>query len=235
MALPEAWAAPTQPADARKIGGTEAGALLAFYNVGFDDLAKYSTAADVFMRLVHGISKPKTSRMSRGLRVEPVLRQIYEREFGPCGEPPGVIAHPNEPWFTCSPDGLNHGVVVEYKTTSIWAMKNWGDPLTDHVPGAYLTQCLWNCFLCDRPEAHLLVAFGKDFVNDDGEDDFSFTETRIYVVKRDAEIEARLVAACSRFVEEHLKTGVPPNVEPRANKLEYRRILAKHKQGVKNG
>lgn len=211
---------------AKTIGGTDAGPLLAYYKPSLRGvLDKYSTAADVWMRLVHDVTKLQNSRMTRGLKVEPELRVIYERDVGPCGESPGVIRHPLLSGATCSPDALTARAIVEFKTASEFGIGAWGEPMTDQVPAYYLTQCLFNCFVCDRPEAHLLVAFGKDLKDEAGEPVFSYSETRLYLIPRDEELERELVTAAQRFMVEHVTPRIPPNVEPRESKRKWKAIL----------
>jgi len=219
--LPDAW----RPKRAgRGIGGTDAGALLAYYTPGLDSLTKYSTAADVWLRLVHGVEKPRSAVMSRGLDKEPVLKSIYERETSLSTTSPGVVWHPNG-WASCSPDALTSISVCEWKTTTVFARKSWGAPMTDEVPPPYVAQCVWNCSLCDRPEAHLVVAFGRDWKHDDGTPDFAFEETAIYVIERDRDLERAMLAAAERFQKEHIDVRIPPSVEPRQNVRAWKRIL----------
>lgn len=228
--MPETWAAtvaqPEPEREPRGIGGTDVGALLAYYNPGpeLEALTKYGTAADLWLRLVHGIERPKSGPMSRGLKVEPILKAIYEREIAPVGPSPGVVWHPNG-WASCSPDSLPPWAVCEWKSTTIYARKAWGKPFTSEVAPHYLPQCVWNCLLCDKPEAHLLVSFGHDSKAADGSPQYAIADTAVYVVERDRSLEAQLYEAAERFQVEHIDTRIPPRVEPRQNVRVWKRIL----------
>lgn len=213
----------------RYLGSHDVGPVLAYYSPGNEALAqltKYSTAADVWMRVVHGISKPKTSAMARGLKVEPAQREAYRQHVGPVSEPPGVIVHPRHPWACASPDGLiDPDGCLEIKSVSEFARGSWGEPGTDAIPDGYNIQVQWLLECAGREWAHIWAAFGRDFKDEAGEPDFAITETAVYFARRDAALAEALRAAGERFWREHVETGVPPSVEPAANKREWKRLL----------
>ena len=203
------------------------GPVLALYRPALmETCAKYSTAADVWMRLVHGITKPKSARMDRGLRVEPMLRDLYRETVGPVSDAPGLLVHPSQPWGAASPDGFaGDDGVVEYKSTSVFSRAAWGEPGTDEVPDAYSVQVQWQLEVTGRQWAHLLVAFGRDFTDEaTGLPDFAVEEHAIYQMERDAELCAALVECGARFWREHIDTGMPPPVEPKENRREWARL-----------
>lgn len=225
----------TAPADShatrRYIGSTDIGPVLALYRPEMASLAKYQTASDVWLRIVHGIAQPQNSRMSRGLDAEPVLRDLYRSTVGPVSEPPGVIAHPSHVWACGSPDGLTGDAgLVEYKTTTVWAQHAWGEPGTDKTPDSYTIQAQWLLECAGREWAHLLVAFGTDGKGENGEPVFGITETAVYQFERDAELCAALVEAGQRFWVEHVSARVPPGVEPAHNKRAFKRLQNERKR-----
>lgn len=219
------------------LGGHDVGPVLAFYRPGAPMLAaltKYATAADVFMRLVHGVSKPKTKAMARGLNVEPMLRELYRETVGPATDSPGVIVHPDNEWLAASPDGfISHDGVLELKSVSEFARGSWGEPGTDAVPDAYNVQLQWLFEVTGREWAHVLAAFGRDYTDEAGVGQFAVTETAVYQASSDRELRAALREAAERFVVEHILTGRPPDVEPRENKREWKRILSSTNGSIK--
>lgn len=215
------------------LGATDMGPVLALYRPALaETCAKYSTAADVWMRLVHGVTKPGNSRMTRGLRVEPQLREEYRATIGPCSEAPGLLPHPTLPFAAASPDALVGGDgVVEFKTASEFGRASWGEPGSDKVPDAYAVQVQWQLAVTGRQWAHVLVAFGRDFKDEHGADSFAITERCVYQLQRDDELCAALADAATRFWREHVETEVPPDVEPRESKRIWKSITKEAANG----
>ncbi len=217
----------------RRIGSTDIAALVAFYRPELAHLAKKKNACDVWLRLVHGIDQPHRAVMGRGNRVEPILRELYRETIGPASEPPGVIQHPKYDWACASPDGLSD-VVQEFKTASEWIRDRWGEPGTDLVPDDYNLQTQWLLEVTGREIAHVLVAFGRDFKDDDGKPDFLITETAAYFVRRDETLAAAMVECGQRFFAEHVATRVPPGIAPLHNKRRFK-ALEKERNGKATG
>jgi len=208
------------------LGATDMGPVLALYRPALmETCAKYSTAADVWLRLVYGVTKPGNSRMTRGLRVEPLLREQYRATVGPCSEAPGLLPHPSLSFAAASPDALvGDDGVVEFKTASEFGRASWGEPGSDHIPDAYAVQVQWQLAVTGRKWAHVLVAFGRDFKDGHGADAFAVTEQCVYQCQRDDELCAALAEAAERFWREHVLTETPPNVEPRESKRIWKSI-----------
>ena len=211
----------------RRIGATDAAPIVAFYRPEMAHLAKWSSAADVYFRLVHGVSKPRTKPMARGIAAEPQLRAIYASTIGQPlpAKHPIVCRHEAHPWATSSPDDVAEAeggglVVIEYKSTSVYARKSWGEPLTDLIPDSYLCQVAWNCEVVDAPFWHLLVGFGVD--SDEG---FGFLESVPYQGERDRELGALLLECGERFQRDFIDRRMPPPVAPVANKRVISRLL----------
>src|SRR5689334_16291897 len=94
----------------RGIGGTDLSAVCAYYRPEFAETwAKWATAADVWMRLVHNIERERTSVMQRGIDAEPRLRRAYLDAYGGAMLPkptPWIVAHPRLPFVSVSPDDV---------------------------------------------------------------------------------------------------------------------------------
>ena len=216
----------------RYIGSTDVGPLLVHYRPAMASLAKYSNACDVWLRLAHGITQPPSDRMTRGLRVEPDMRRLYREHVGAVGEPPGLLKHPTHAFIAGSPDGINGDVCVEYKTTTMFARRSWGEPGTDLVPDSYATQCQFLMLLSGTRRCHLLVAFGVDGKDETGGPTYAIQETAIYVLERSDELVAELEGAAVRFWREHVETMTPPPGKPLHNVRAWQRIL-KEQQSTK--
>lgn len=202
------------------LGSADMAAILSLYHPEIEGLTKYVTAGDTWLRVVHSVKQPSNPKMSRGLKVEPELRQLYRDTVGPCTEPPGPIPHPRAAWGCASPDGLvGDAGILEAKSTIIWARHLWGRPASDAVPLEVALQCQWLCECTGREWVHVLAAFGEDL-----EAGYVIRETAVFEVARDAELCAELFRCAERFWREHCATGVPPGVEPRHNKVAFRRL-----------
>jgi putative phage-type endonuclease len=204
----------------RKIGGTDIAALL-----GID---KYRNARDVYERIVNNIEAPLKPVMTRGLAVEPRLRELYAASVGPLmPNRPKFLVDESVAFASASPDDFADGpegkVLVEYKTQSVWASSQWGTPGTDEVPEKYLCQVTWAMRVCGCVAAHVFVGFGSD---DEETGDFALTETRIYLVRLDEELAARLYRVGEHFWSQHVAQRVPPGQLPLQNKLRIRRLYA---------
>lgn len=217
---------PEQIESRRYLGSADMGPVMALYRPELAaTLAKYSNSTDVWLRLVHGVSQPRNKAMSRGLKQESALRQLYRESVGQVDEPPGVLLHPRLEFAAGSPDGLSpDGVtLVEFKTASVFGRNSWGEPGTDRVPDSYAVQVQWLLGVTGRQVAHVLVAWGRD-VRDDEEHGFVVEETGVYLVPRDDELIAALESFASQFWLAHVATGVPPPMAPAHNKRIFSRL-----------
>jgi hypothetical protein len=226
----------------RGIGGTDLSAVCAYYCPWLPpSWSKYVTAADVWMRLVHGVQRPSTAVMKRGQLAEPRLRRAYLDAYG--GQmrlkpEPWIVHHPSLPFVTVSPDDVwspNAGMdqtYVEFKSTSIFALyppagrppSEWGDPESDVVPDAYGMQVQLGLEILDMETAHLFAGFGKDAKDDAGEPAFYYSETRRYVIHRNRDAMTKALALAERFHTEHIATRKPPSVEPRNCLRDWKRL-----------
>jgi hypothetical protein len=218
----------------RGVGGTDVGPTVAYYRPELaPELAKYANATDVAMRLIYGIERPRTAVMSRGLDAEPRLRKAYLDAYGgELEERPWVVQHPLNPWATCSPDDVSCGpspfggrLLVEYKSTSIFARHKWGDAEGDEVPPLYGLQVQWCLEILDLPLAHLFVGFGRDFVDENEQHQFLYEETRRYVIPRDRELAAMALGYCAKFQAEYIECRKLPPLAPVQNKRAYSQLL----------
>lgn len=252
--LPEAWKPenlPPTPDQHRYIGSGDVASIVALYRSDLSHMAKGKSAADVWLRLVHGLDLKKKGGMDRGLREENPLRITYRQTVGPVSDLPGMIQHPRFPWAGGSPDGLGLDRVVELKTSSIYAMDQWGETSfenpTDLVPDHYNFQCQWLCGLCGFSLADLFMGFGKDVkfpcpscyigprkrkpscdacggTGREKPDEFQYTETRLYRIHFNPELFAECERFAETFYDSHVRTRLAPPVLPVDNKREWKRL-----------
>lgn len=216
----------------RGIGGTECGLPAAFYKPELaPELAKYANVSDLWMRLLHGIERPRTAVMERGLDAEPRLRKALVDAFGYTleqHERPWVVQHPKYAWATCSPDDKVAGepLLIEIKSTSTFARAKWGRPESDEIPMLYGAQVQWCLEILDLPRCLVFVGFGRDWKDPEtGAHQFLFEETLPYVVERDRELAATLLSYAERFVTEFIDGRQPPPIAPVHNKRAFSRLM----------
>jgi hypothetical protein len=227
----------------RRLGGTEISAVCALYR---PELATHmpksaKTAADVWMRLVHGIEQPTNGRMQRGNDVEAELLQCYRENVGPAWRPDlgpyekWIVQHPQHEWASASPDALSSAPpaksIIEIKSQSVWAQNQWGAPGSDQVPERFLYQLAWTMACLEASEWLLLVGFGNDTKREDGSPVFIYDRTIPYSGERDVRVEAMLFELGGRFIDEFVRTRKAPPVSPTHNKRAYAR-LKNGEQGV---
>jgi hypothetical protein len=228
----------------RRLGSTEIAAVAALYLPQLEaELPKRKTAGDVWLRLVHGLEVSRNDRMARGLSMEPWALDYYAEHVGPWWRPQPIgefwtVPHPERPDFTASPDAYDAPdgqLVVEIKTQSEWARKQWGTPGTSEMANRYLYQTAWLLACCDKEEAHVLCVFGND-TPVEGElatTEFVVTEPAIYRVTRDPDVERLLLDLGERFVNEFVRPRVPPPVLPANNRRKAKEMVdAEHGEGA---
>lgn len=221
----------------RRLGSTDIAAVAALYLPSLAaELPKNKTAGDVWARLVFGLDLPLNARMRRGLSMEPWALDYYRQHVGAWWRPKPLgefwtVPHPRYADFTASPDAYCPRGIVEVKTQSEWARKQWGMPGTSEMANRYLYQCAWLMACCNRAFTHVLCVFGKDAPVEGGPDtEFIVTEPAIYIAERDRAVEALLLDCGSRFMQEFVRPRVPPPVKPAHN-----RTVAKEKVDAEHG
>ena len=109
-----------------------------------------------------------------------------------------------EDWAASTPDlvveddGFGNRAVVDAKTAA--RDDDWGQPGTDEIPPYYLAQMLWQMWTHDAQVGYVAVLFGTRL---------RFEE---YVVQRDDELIAGIVAKCRAFYDS-LSQDVPPPLD----------------------
>jgi predicted phage-related endonuclease len=194
---------------------------LAARRIGASDVAKilgvstWGTGWDVWTRLTGQAPPrgPETVDQARGHLWEPVVIDLYRRQFGVDARPApaGTIIDGPEAWSTISPDGFvfdDVGVgLLEAKTDRVgghWGesteIERWTPACEELVRPDYALQCYAQMFGADVPFVDLVVLL-------------PFYELRAFRLWRDLEVEAELVAELRGWWERHIVGGEPPEVD----------------------
>lgn len=199
----------------RRIGGSMIAKIL--------KLSKWGTPLDAYLELTDPPPATLTQKgvamftgaqpnpeQQRGIFLEPAIREWTNARVADEGlkfdKPnPGVLVHPEWEWATVSPDGL-HGFHSAYDTKpqallEIKAPRRddlylWGEEGSDEVPTDALVQTHWGLMVTNAREGVVAALLGGDL--------------RIFRVKRDPELEAKMLAKAKEFVERYVLPGVPP-------------------------
>lgn len=108
---------------------------------------------------------------------------------------------PDLPWAAATPDLRAEGpdvVLVDAKSTS--NIDEWGEPGTDLIPTAYLTSSYWQLAMCPEAARVHVAVLGP------------YLRFEEYVVERDEEIQADLIARCHQFYLS-LDADTPPPLD----------------------
>lgn len=194
----------------RRIGGSMIAKIL--------KLSKWGSPLDAYLELtkatpdgrdwVDAGAPTATEDQRRGLFLEPAIREWTNARMPSYDfrKPvPGVLVHPEWEWATVSPDGLTgtHPAVttrpdalLEIKAPRRDDLYLWGEEGSDEVPTDALVQTHWGLMVTNAREGVVAALLGGDL--------------RIFRVKRDPELEAKMLAKAKEFVERHVLPGIPP-------------------------
>lgn len=181
------------------IGGSGAAGILG--------VSPWSSPFDVYAEIVLGHQIEESKDMKRGNLFEPVVVQMFEEAEGLATTPSVFARNKKHEWLIGTPDRL---VVsgpgeeapiagLEAKTAHFFAADGFGEPGTDEVPEHYLLQCAHYMAVTGLDLWYLAVLIGMD--------DF-----RVYIIKRDAQLEAYLLEALEAFWTKHIIPKIEPNI-----------------------
>ena len=187
----------------------------------------FASPFDKFAEL-QGTTAPKiaTDAMEWGVLLQPVVGQAWARKHGR-----KVRACPWTYWLE---DGIGSHYdfdvvaerhvpvteILEVKTASAYAQRDWGEEGTSEVPEAYALQCQHE-IMC-RPgieRCHIAVLIGGQ-------------KLRSYVVERDDEMIEDLLAIERRFLA-NARLGIAPEMDGSEAATNYLRNLSPRDNGAK--
>ena len=170
-------------------------------------LSPYNSPLDIYLRKLGLVEDAplKNPYVTWGVRLEQPIADAYAEETGAvlAGDGRTTVRSIDHDFALCTPDRWIEGPprkLVEIKTTDSRNAKQWGPSGTDEVPEYYLVQCAWQMAVMDCDHCDLVVLIGGN-------------DMRIYPLKRDRELEARLLEIGRQFWSNHVTAQVPP--EPR--------------------
>lgn len=190
------------PCAARCIGATDIAKILG--------VSVYGKARDVFARVVLGDEVKRNKAMGRGNREEPGIRARYIAETGAemlwsDYDKPHIFRHPSGRFWFCtySPDDITtEGLVVDYKSASVWNKKWKSGPPID-----YVLQMQWAMLVTGASSAVLYCLFGEDKNNFS---EFLPSHTELFSFERDEQLIVDCRDAAELFWKRHIETRVEP-------------------------
>ena len=199
----EAWLAQRQ----KGLGGSDIAAIIG--------LSPWTTPIDVWMQKTgRAGAKEETAAMHWGHNLESVIADEYARVTGNMVMP-GV--HLVNGCRVGNTDGMVPGQkrILEVKTASPFAAKDWGEPGTDEIPEYYLTQVQWYLGLLPEDEYE-----GADVPVLIGGNDF-----RIYKVDRNPDLISQLTEYGETWWKKYVDTDEAPPTDGTVEDLRSRILL----------
>ncbi len=173
------------------IGGTDVAAILG--------LSPWKTPLDVYLEKTTEVPDIEaTLKMDFGNIFERSILEAYTRKTGiTVTYPKETILSQTRPYFRANVDGIgSDGSVLDAKNTS--RRNDWGPEGSAEMPLHYLLQIAFYVHVLDAPEGRMIPFFGGD-------------DLRVYVYKRDMELELKMVEKLDNFWLGHVVTRTPPD------------------------
>jgi putative phage-type endonuclease len=199
------------------LGGSDAAAVAG--------RSRYGTPLDVYLDK-KGISEEKkeTPQMSRGQKLEPLVRRLYELKTGHTVD---VIKemkrHETDTFMIANIDGIvrSEGFITEFKTVNYRMKEDWGAENTDNIPNDYVIQSAHYAHVYNVDRVKVVALFGTedffdllmatDHINE--ESLLDICKLKVYEYRRNEELERKLVFVLKDFWENHILKDTPPDPE----------------------
>lgn len=197
----------TVPADRRLIGGADIGAILG--------ISPHASAADVWLRIVHGEALEENEVMKHGLLMEPGLFQLIRAKAPGNYREKMIVRHPTFKGGVGHLDLLRvepNIAVVDAKMVHWRARDRWIVGNETVVPDFVRLQCDWYVQCADAGSAQVGVFFGLG--------DFEMLNVPLL----DADTRGQILEIVERFWVDHIETGIPP---PPDGSEAYAKILTR--------
>jgi putative phage-type endonuclease len=178
------------------IGSSEIGILAG--------LSRWGSPIDIYERKLGLREEAPSHHLERGTYLEPAIIRWYEARTGNKTRPSGTLKHATLARVLATPDaiilgkeGLIEQAVLEVKAPNHRTWNEWGDPGTDQVPPAYLSQATWEMACAGVNAADVAAIIDGDLA--------------IYHVAYDADLFGELAEIAHRFWVDHIETRTPPS------------------------
>ena len=173
-----------------RIGGSEIAQIMGWSRFGSRD--------DLLAAKLDPTEQPQTRAHLRGTALEPgvlLWGTLAKGHYYDEQASAATYTHSQFDWALYNPDAITvDDLLIEAKTTTDRATESgWGRAGTDQIPLYYRAQAAWGMAVLDLPETRLLCLHGA--VN--GRPNLDVAEYRI---KRDRQLEIRLLAHGKRFI-----------------------------------
>ncbi len=180
---------------ARRIGGSTIAKIL--------KKSRWGTPLDAYLELTgERPSEDKTGEdIDRGNFLEPAIRDWASKKTNENFLPSPQHTLKEWDWATVRPDGIGSQSrnLLEIKAPRRDDIFQWGEEGSDEVPNDALLQTHWGMMVTDAHAGVVAALLGG--------------ELRIYRVKRDKDLEAKILAAAKSFVDAYVLPRVPPPPE----------------------
>lgn len=184
------------------IGASEAAAVLG--------MSPYRTPLDVWMQKKGMIETVETPAMRLGIRLEPVIAEMYQERTGLELIKTSTMLHPKNPVIYATPDRMIKGRKkgLEIKTANVRMAEQWGEEGGDEIPQYYLIQCILCMAVTDLPEWDVAALIGgSDF--------------RIYTIHRDIELETTIIERLLEWWETYMVRNQEPEIDSSESCAQY--------------
>jgi predicted phage-related endonuclease len=156
--------------------------------------------------------------MLLGVLLEDGIRQFASQKLDLEFEKPTTVIHKEYPFIADSADGVaavegeqfKKAATLECKLHGSVVAKEFGQPGTDAVPERTYIQAQWHNMVWDTPVCYVVPVLAG-FV----------MEAPIYPVKRDPDLEEAMIFKAKNFYEQHIVTGVEPELDGLDSTVEY--------------
>lgn len=176
------------------IGASEIGAICG--------VNPYVSPLQIYLEKLNLVGpREENDAMKMGVRMEPVIAEMYSEKTGRALTPGVLTRHPEHHWIFATPDRFVVGEPrgVEIKHASMRMASQWGEG-SDDAPPSYILQAHWNMIATGLPIWDLTVLIGGE-------------NFRIYTLRADAELHARLIEIGREFWFEHVQKQVIPPID----------------------
>lgn len=184
------------------IGASDAAAILG--------MNPYQTPLEIWMQKKGLVESIETPAMKLGIRLEPVIAEMYQEETGLELLQSQTITYVKNPILFATPDRLIKGCRkgLEIKTANARMEKQWGESGSDEIPQYYLIQCILCMAVTDLPEWDVATLIGgQDF--------------RIYNIQRDIEVENLIIEKLLEWWNIYIVEDKEPDIDSSKSCAEY--------------
>lgn len=169
-------------------------------------LSSYKTSYELYLEKtgLKEIDTQITPVQYWGTKIEPLLREEFEKRNNVKVSQPDQLIHPFYDYIRANVDGFidEWNSVLEIKCSHAFMASEWGEDGSDVIPMSYLVQVAHYCGVMNASTAHIAVLIGGN-------------DYREFKYTRDLELENTLLKAATEFWHYVETKSAPPlqNIE----------------------